>query len=288
MENIGNGYVRNGDDDDQVLVPYLKRLSVSFSFTSFCLQVCCRLRLHTSAMRKRKHLRLLVSQHRPVLGRQGRRKGCGQRRGQAHMIHIKRPRGRLHHLKTTTSSHVRRSPARLLHWRCVHRHHPCIARSHFPNLATKKQSRDRSKYKRRKPNWVPPAPKLQILLLHKSSEVFRFLQKNLLLSCLQKSSYSSSVFFFFFCYLQNLVKKSGASKYKEENPITTGTQASDSSSLQILVKICLLSSESCKKFSDGSKYKEENPITSSSQASDILVSFSSWNRERSIDFLSNK
>jgi hypothetical protein len=48
-------------------------------------------------------------------------------------------------------------------------------------------------------------------------------------------------------------EKSGASKYKEENPITTGTQASDSSSLQILVKICLLSSESCKKFSDGSK-----------------------------------
>jgi hypothetical protein len=106
------------------------------------------------------------------------------------MIHIKRPRGRLHHLKTTTSSHVRRSPARLLHWRCVHRHHPCIARSHFPNLATKKHSRDRSKYKRREPNWVPPAPKLQILLLHKSSEVFRFLQKTLLLLCLQKSSYS--------------------------------------------------------------------------------------------------
>jgi len=194
MENIGNGYVRNGDDDDQVLVPYLKRLSVSFSFTSFCLQVCCRLRLHTSAMRKRKHLCLLVSQHRPVLGRQGRRKGSGQRRRQAHMIHIKRPRGRLHHLKTTTSSHVRRSPARLLHWRCVHRHHPCIARSHFPNLATKKHSWDRSKYKRREPNWVPPAPKLQILLLHKSSEVFRFLQKTLLLWCLQKCSYSSSVF----------------------------------------------------------------------------------------------
>ncbi len=254
MENIGNEYVRNGDDDDQVLVPYLKSLSVSFSFTSFCLQVCCRLRLHTSAMRKRKHLRLLISQHRPVLGRQRRRKGSGQRRRQAHMIHIKRPRGRLHHLKTTTSSHVRRSPARLLHWRCVHRHHPCIARSHFPNLATKKQSRDRGKYERRKPNWVPPAPKLQILLLHKSSEVFRFLQKVLLLLCLEKSSYSSSV-------LRNLLllllllssEKSGASKYKEENPITTGTQASDSSSLQILVKICLLSSESCKKFSDGSK-----------------------------------